>query len=232
MEKTNNDYLEKSMDPVNDTEHQIKVFNRFTSLQALYSIAEGGKLNFSDPRWWPDRNDSKLLDLYCKKKDISIRVLCLTGDYETISFWTDYADNGNGCCIQFDRKKLLEKLDTLVIADPCVRHRKTTYLKFRETKRFKELQLDDIPFCKRWPYRYESEYRVIKEFAGYGKTDISASVDISIRTDIEKITLGPNIDDESFKEIKEDLLRRGVKKVNRSSVLKSNTWFKKFSHLL
>lgn len=119
-----------------------------------------------------------------------------------------------------------------MIADPRVRHRKTTYLKFRETKRFKELQLDDIPFCKRWPYRYESEYRVIKEFAGYGKTDISASMDISIRTDIEKITLGPNIDDESFKEIKGDLMRRGVKKVNRSSVLKSNTWFKKFSHLL
>ena len=232
MGKTNNDHWEESMDSLYNAEHQTKVFNRFTSLQALYSIVEGGKMNFSDPRWWPDRNDSKLLDLYCKKKDISIRVLCLTGDYETISFWTDYADNGNGCCIQFDRKKLLEKLDTLVQADSAVRHRKTTYLKFRETKRFKELQLDDIPFCKRWPYRYESEYRVIKEFAGYGKTDISASVDISIRTDIEKITLGPNIDDESFKEIKEDLLRRGVKKVNRSSVLKSNTWFKKFSHLL
>ncbi len=63
MEKTNNDYLEKSMDPVYGTEHQIKVFNRFTSFQALYSIAEGGELNFSDPRWWPDRKDSKLLDL-------------------------------------------------------------------------------------------------------------------------------------------------------------------------
>jgi hypothetical protein len=57
-------------------------------------------------------------------------------------------------------------------------------------------------------------------------------MDISVRTDIEKVTLGPNIDDESYKEIKADLLRHGVKKVNRSSVLKSNTWFKKFSHLL
>ena len=220
------------MDSMNNAEHQTKVFNRFTSLQALYSIVEGGKMNFSDPRWWPDRNDSKLLDLYCKKKNISIRVLCLTGDYETISFWTDYADNGNGCCIQFDRKRLLEKLDILMLADPDVRHRKTTYLKFMEPKRFKELQLDDIPFCKRWPYRYESEYRVIKEFAEYGRTDISAFMDINVRTDIEKVTLGPNIDDESYKEIKADLLRHGVKKVNRSTVLKSSTWFKKFSHLL
>jgi GTPase SAR1 family protein len=220
------------MDSVYDMKNQTNVLNRFTSLQALYSMVEGGKLNFSDPRWWPDRNDSKLLDLYCKKKDISIRILCLAGDYETISFWTDYADNGNGCCIQFDRKNLLEKLDTLVQADPDVRHRKTMYLKFKEIKRFKKLQLDDIPFCKRWPYRYESEYRIIKEFAGYGKADISASINICIRTDIEKITLGPNIDDESFKEIREDLLKRGIKKVNRSTVLKSNTWFKKFSHLL
>ena len=182
MGKTNNDHWEESMDSLYNAEHQTKVFNRFTSLQALYSIVEGGKMNFSDPRWWPDRNDSKLLDLYCKKKNISIRVLCLTGDYETISFWTDYADNGNGCCIQFDRKNLLEKLDTLVQADSAVRHRKTTYLKFMETKRFKELQLDDIPFCKRWPYRYESEYRVINECKEYGKTDISAIMDIRVRT--------------------------------------------------
>lgn len=104
--KTYTQYLEKPMDPVCDEEEQIIVFNRFTSLQALYSMVEGGKLYFSDPRWWPDRNDSKLLDMYCKKKDISIRVLCLTGDYETISFWTDYADNGTGCCIQFNAENL------------------------------------------------------------------------------------------------------------------------------
>ncbi len=50
MGKTNNDHWEESMDSLYNAEHQTKVFNRFTSLQALYSIVEGGKMNFSDPR--------------------------------------------------------------------------------------------------------------------------------------------------------------------------------------
>lgn len=209
-----------------------KIFNRFTSIRSLYGLVESGKLFFSDPRWWSDRNDSKLLDLYCKKKDVTIRVLCLNGDYESIAFWSDYAEGGTGCCIQFERKRIIKGLEEAILNGSQIRHSKVEYLKLKEKQKFQNLQLDEVPFRKRWPYRYENEYRVIREFEGYGDSSVSEYLEIDITRDITSVTLGPNINKDTQEEIKRELKEKGIKKINYSTVLDSKSWLGEFSHLV
>jgi hypothetical protein len=205
--------------------------NRFTTLPFLLDMVINERLIFSNPENWDDKNDSKVLDIYKKKKykgkkGVKLFALCFLKDHETIHHWKSFADGISGCCIEFDKKNLTELLSKY----EDVRFGSVIY------KRLKDLGdgaidecVNTIPFIKRWPYRFEKEFRVIWD----GITNEN-SHEISIKgyNIVTKITLSPNLkeSDPLFITIQKFLNEHiPTVEINHSTVYENRKdWIEKF----
>jgi len=136
-----------------------KFLRRYTTLPSLiYSLTEQ-KLTLLDPQSWDDKNDSYYLQLYREKKHLkSVLALCFTLGSETYHHWSVFADGPAGVCIQFDRKELVDALR----ARAGLRTGKVKYLLLTESRK-RRLEVSELPFCKRYAYQHESEFRAIYE---------------------------------------------------------------------
>lgn len=216
----------------NSALYTSKILNRFTDLDTLAKILKNRTLRFSNPLEWKaeknarlnDITDAKLLERYKHKKQLAaLFVLCFSAQSETIAFWNDYADNGNGCCIQFNKEKLIQQFSNM----PKIRHREVSYYRILDS--VDNVHLDEIPFCKRWPYRAESEYRFILESDDRYYNQIQ---DISLSC-ISRITFGPNVSDEIFAEWRKRIENSFIEiRVNRSNVHLYEKWLGKFNKIL
>jgi hypothetical protein len=202
--------------------------NRFTTLPVLLDMLKKRRLVFSNPKFWNDKNDTELLKIYrkakCKKR---LFVLCFLKDHETIHHWKAFADGISGCCIEFDKVKLTELLSTH--KSNGVRFGSVVYKKLEDAD---DGAIDDcrdmIPFIKRWPYRFEKEFRAIWE----GNEDGYEIENIDLKM-ITRITLSPTISTPVFDTI-EDLLRNDLKipgetEINPSTIYKNVKWIRKFA---
>jgi hypothetical protein len=66
--------------------------NRFTTLPHLLKMLDQPRLVFSNPKYWEDKNDSEILEVYIRKKygkseNAKIFALCFLEDDETIHHW-------------------------------------------------------------------------------------------------------------------------------------------------
>jgi hypothetical protein len=201
--------------------------NRFTTLPVLLDMLENRHLVFSDPKFWDDENDTELLKIYQKAKGKKkILALCFLKDHETIHHWKAFADGISGCCIEFDKAKLTELLSAR--KSDGVRYGSVIYKRIEDAC---DGSIDDcremIPFIKRWPYRFEKEFRAIWEGdKGYYKIE---NVDLTI---ITKITLSPTIPKPVFNTVKK-LFRKDFEilkgiEINHSTVYRNSDWIKKF----
>lgn len=196
--------------------------NRFTTLHVLLEILTTKRLVFSDPKYWDDKNDSEVLEIYRRTRGSkNLRALCFLEDDETIHHWKAFADGITGCCIEFDKEKLIKKLsETEGVTYGSVIYKKIDHIN--------NGSVDDnvgmMPFIKRWPYRFEKEFRAV-----WDGSDDDFYVKIPDLTLINKVTISNQKPEAEilFKTIKSLLTKQGIR-VNPSTVYKNEMWIKKF----
>jgi len=201
----------------------MKHINRYTTLPVLLDMFKRKRLVLLDPKSWEDKNDSEILLEYKKRKMAQkLFALCFSYGDETIHHWKTFADGISGCCIEFDPKKMIALLKTF----PRVRYGAVTYKKLKELKDA-TIDIDDIPFTKRWPYRCEEEFRVIWT----GRTKQSEyEIPFDLRL-ITKVTINQRMPEQVYETIR-DYLREAFKhpeqKINRSTLFQNSVWINKF----
>ena len=198
--------------------------NRFTTLPVLLDLLKRKKLVLLDPATWEDRNDSGVLLEYQRRKGFRrVLALCFSYGDETIHHWKAFSDGISGCCIEFDAIKLGRLFDA-----QGLRHKAVTYRKMKDLKNG-TIVVDEIPFSKRWPYRCEEEYRVIREDQEQGPT---FEVDVDLRV-IRKITISQRMPDQVYKTIRDylrDASSNPDKRIHRSTLYENQIWLDKFKN--
>lgn len=199
---------------------------RFTTLPVLLDFLQRKKLVLLDPQLWDDRNDSEIILEYKKRKDLkNLFAVCFTHGDETVHHWKTFSDGPSGCVIEFNAQKLFKLIDEI----PDLRHKKVNYVKLRdiEHKDF-EMDTEEIPFTKRWPYRCEEEYRIIVENNDDNLSLFEIEVPLSI---INKITISQQMPKQIYETIKTNLNKvegHESKRINRSTLYENARWLRKF----
>ncbi len=197
--------------------------NHYTTLPVLLDILKRKKLVLNNPSYWRDKNDSKVIEKYIKRKhNINLFAICFCIGNETIHHWNTYANGISGCCIAFDKNKLVKAIRKV----EGIRAEKVNYKRVDEVE-INTPDLKQYPFLKRVPYRIEKEFRIIWE----GQTNRS-SFEIEIDLDyINKITLSPHLPDEvrnTLIELLKEKINDPEKKIVRSSILENKRWIDSF----
>ncbi len=202
---------------------QIRRLNRYTMLPVLLDMLMRKRLMLLDPSSWDDKNDSDIILEYRKRKSVKkLFALCFSYGDETIHHWKTFADGTSGCCIEFDPKKLLPLLD----ATSGVRYAKVTYKKLKDLRNA-AIDVDDIPFTKRWPYRCEEEFRII--WAGNTIRE-TYEIPFDLRM-IRKVTISqrmPELVYETICEYLREAFSHPEQRINRSTLYQNRIWIDKF----
>jgi hypothetical protein len=204
----------------------IHKLNRYTTLSVLLDLLQRKKLTLLNPETWEDKNDSEIILEYKRRKGIkNLYALCLSYGDETLHHWKTYSNGTSGCLIEFDANKLFENLNLI----PNLTHRKVRYMKLKEIeKKYTVIDIDEIPFVKRWPYRCEEEYRIIVTSE---KDDKFFDIDINDLSIIKKITISQQMPEQIYNTIKNYLKELGGnpdRRINRSTLYENNRWINRF----
>ena len=183
-------------------------------------MLEQKRLYFSDPARWEDKNDEGAIEIYREKKGLAkVFVLCCTKDTETIYHWKAFSETDCGCCVEFNSEALFEICNEV----PDIKHGKVDYVKIKDLPKEYRGKEDKIPFLKRWPYRNESEYRILYEAK---KKQNSFWLDIDYKL-IKKVTVSQRLNKESFESLKKIIQEKYEITVNQSTVYKNDRWLTK-----
>jgi hypothetical protein len=202
---------------------EVKKLNRYTTLPVLLDLLERQRLVLLDPKSWEDKNDSQVMREYKRRRKVKrLFALCFSYGDETIHHWKAFADGVSGCCIEFDGQELIARLRQ-VKGTRCgpVHYRKITELDD------KAIELERMPFTKRWPYRCEDEFRVLWEGAC---NDAFYEIPIDLRT-IRKVTLNQRMPPQVFETVKDMLrrtFRRPERRISHSTLYENARWIRKF----
>lgn len=203
----------------------IKKLSRFTTLPVLLDLLQHKKLTLLDPKLWDDRNDSEVILEYKKKKKITqLLALCFSCGDETVHHWKTFSNGSGGCVIEFDAARLFKVINKV----PGLKHRKVVYKKLSEIEAKETIiDIDEMPFTKRWPYRCEEEYRMILE----ADTD-ETFFDIDIPLDsIRRITISQQMPGPIYATIKsylKDLKGDPDSRISRSTLYENQRWISRF----
>ena len=203
----------------------MKKLNRYTTLPVLLDMLSRKKLVLLDPSTWEDKNDSEIVAEYKKRKKLqALFALCGSQGAETIHHWKTFADGISGCCVEFDLDKLVPLLKNVA----GIRFGPVSYRRLRELKD-EAIDVEQMPFTKRWPYRCEEEYRIIWESV---EPALEFEIDFDLRT-INRITISQRMPDRVYATIREAL--RGTfnnpdQKINRSTIYQNKVWIGKFKN--
>lgn len=198
--------------------------NRFTSLPFLIDLLERRKLVLGDPNRWEDLNDSMTLDAYRRERHaVTIFALCFCGDFETIHHWASFAGGPSGCCIEFDRELLVQRLQ----GRSGVTHGDGEYMRLRELRNADKPVLPMRPFIKRDAYRCEREFRILWE----GPATDTFEIDLDL-TEIRRVTLSQRMTRSTFLTLSSKLendfpILAG--KVNQSTIYRNDEWIRALS---
>lgn len=201
---------------------EIDRLSRYTTLPVLLDLLKRRKLVLLDPNSWDDKNDSGILLEYKKRKSLKrLLALCFSCGDETVHHWKAFADGISGCCVEFDPVPLIKLFD-----QHGLRHGLVTYKMIKDVKPA-SIVLNSIPFTKRWPYRCEEEYRIIREDDEEAST-YELDIDLSF---IRKITISQKMPNPVYETIKDYLREASMspeKRVNRSTLYENRVWLNKF----
>lgn len=205
--------------------NKIRKLNRFTTLPVLLDLLERQKLTLLDPKLWDDRNDSEVILAYKKKKGIkNLFAVCLSHGDETVHHWKTFSDGTSGCVIEFHAEKLFDIINKI----PGVRHGKISYKKLLEIeKQGGVIDIENMPFTKRWPYRCEEEYRIIVENSS---DETFFEIDITLDI-IKRITISQQMPQPIYATIKNYLNALGrdaSSKISRSTLYENKRWINRF----
>lgn len=160
-------------------------FRRYTSLGAVIHMLQTKQITLLNPASWDDKNDAHFMAEYKRKKGFeTVLALCIAQTSETYHHWRVFADGPDGVCIEFDRDPIIEGL----LAHEGVTGGAVEYRKIADVRTAKAVQLNDLPFIKRYPYSGEREYR----FVYCNETDAKPAANFPISLGwIRRITLSP-----------------------------------------
>lgn len=197
-------------------------FFRYTELPSLIHILKNRQLTLLDPMTWDDKNDSSFITPYREKcKLASVLALCFTRSQETYHHWRIFAPTSSGVRVTLNEQLLrnsVERIDGLQLTD-------VEYVKLADIRKAK-LSKHRLPFIKRYPYRPESEVRLLWE----SKTEErhSYTLPIDLKT-ITKVTLSPWLHPSLVESVKCSLKAiDGCSKltVHRTTLISNDEWLK------
>lgn len=148
---------------------------KYTELEYLESILRNRHLHLGDPKTWPDKNDSKLVEMYSKKFNVpDIRGTCLTEAPDRFHFWSIFGKCEEGVCLWFEKNSLLQDIEK----DKSLTSRPVKYCTIAQMR---DLDADSVPFAKRAQYSDEREFHIIrKRLEPEGPNDQSDKFEFSI----------------------------------------------------
>ena len=197
-----------------------RFLRRYTLLPSLIYMLTEKKLTLLDPQSWDDKNDSYYLKVYREKKRLqSVLALCFTVDVETYHHWSVFAGGSAGVCIQFKRDELLDAVKTRrgISAD------KVKYLLLTQIRN-RRLKVAQLPFCKRYAFKHESEFRLLYESKKMPRAALDVPIPLS---SIARITLSPWLPQALSEHVKRTLHAiPGCNKLSiaRSTLISNQEW--------
>lgn len=131
---------------------------RYTNLASALHILRNRSLTLLSPETWDDRNDAFFMSEYKRLKEIkTVLAICLADREETYHHWQVFSRGADGVCIEFYRDELMAAFDRA----SGVTHRNVTYELVSNAKSMHGVDMEVLPFTKRWPYGDELEYRAV-----------------------------------------------------------------------
>ena len=157
---------------------------RYTELPFLIHFLKTKQLTLLDPDSWDDTNDSFLVEEYRKRKKLkSVLALCFAEAPETYHHWRVFSGDIAGVCIVFHKGKLRAWTKN----NPGLKFGKIDYITLQSFDE-KNLNVDNLPFIKRYPFIDEKEYRILYEDSDTSYTVKDFDIDLTV---IKKIIIGP-----------------------------------------
>jgi hypothetical protein len=204
-----------------------KDIRRYTDLPSVLYMLRNKKLTLLDPSSWDDKNDSYFLEVYKKRKKLSsVYALCFTEKNETYHHWSVFCSRENGVCVVFDRDKLIGHLNQQagITCGPV------NYRTIGDTG-WPDLEIDDLPFLKRWAFRDESEFRAV--YSGDAESEETKDISLPLSC-IKKISVNPWVPDQLFSAIKETIKEiEGCRSlaIGKSQLINNKSW-KRYGNII
>jgi hypothetical protein len=180
-------------------------------------------LTLLSPETWDDRNDSYFMSEYRQLKGVkTLLAICIADREETYHHWQVFSRGADGVCIEFDREQLLAAFDNAA----GVTHRYVDYRQIATANSMQDVNLEILPFTKRWPYGDEKEYRAV--YVNANEEIHAYPVPIPLST-IKRITLSPWLAEplvESVKRTLKSLPGCDGLRIYRSTLIDNKQWQK------
>lgn len=200
-----------------------RTYRRYTNLASAMHILRNRCLTLLSPETWDDRNDAFFMAEYKRLKAAkSVLAICLAEREETYHHWRLFSHGADGVCLEFDRDKLLSSFERV----NGVRHQLVDYELITSVSRMEDVDVERLPFMKRWPYGDEREYRAV--YVDTEKDLASYPVPIELSA-ITRVTLSPWLAPALVpvvKEVLKSLPGCSKKEVYRSTLIDNNDWKK------
>jgi hypothetical protein len=198
-----------------------EVLLRYTNLAATIHMLRSRSITLLNPGIWDDRNDAYFMAEYKRRKDLkTLLALCFANCDETYHHWRIFSHGADGVRVEFDKKRLLDVFK----GEENITARPVDYKQIDQLGHGARIQVKDLPFLKRKPFRDESEFRIIYENAG----SVLMTKDFAINlASIRRITLSPWIVKSQSSSVIANLKQiEGCKnlKIYRSTLVDNERW--------
>jgi len=197
-----------------------KTLVRYTNIAFLLEYLHTKKLNLVSPETWRDRNDVYFMNLYRELQGGGKNfALCFTQGVEAHHFWDISAEGVGGVAIEFDGDSLLEAASGAGVIGRAVK-----YEKIQELRGGEDLNIEDLPFTKRFPFKDENEFRLFfwtKDSEICKRPTYSFSVPFHCVTQIRLSPTLPDSVKSSIKDVIRHLAGNHSFKINKSTLLEN-----------
>ena len=199
----------------------ITFLRRYTNLASAIHLLKNRNITLLDPSTWDDRNDAFFISEYKKKSEaLSVLALCFAEVGERYHHWRVFSHGSDGVCIEFNKERLLEAFDS----DIGVNHGAINYTRLRDAQRMKDIDTEELPYFKRWPYGDEKEYRAVYVDKQASKTLHDVPIDLNC---INRIILSPWLAislADSVRALLRSITGCRKMKVHRSTLIDNRDW--------
>lgn len=200
-----------------------RTLRRYTNLASTLHILHNRCLALLSPDTWDDRNDIYFMSEYKRMKGAkTVLAICIADREETYHHWQVFSRGADGVCIEFDRARLLAAFDAV----EGVSHQYVRYELIKDTANQRDVDLESLPFTKRWPFSDELEYRAVYINAEKEVQTFHVPIPLSA---IKRITLSPWLAPALVEPVKTTLKSVpgcGALKVYRSTLIDNKKWQK------
>ncbi len=142
------------------TEPTERTLKRFTSLAIAIDMLVERRITLLSPETWDDQNDFAFVDAYRKARNVGkVFALCFTQAPETFHHWRVFAPGLEGVRVNIDKYALL----TSLAGDPRYVWNDIEYRTLERMAAASAIDVFDLPFFKRYPFRDELEFRLLYE---------------------------------------------------------------------